>query len=100
MALYGVGLNVTLQRIHMDLKLHIAKQGGASVKNLQKIFGQIDKNGNCKLDYKEFEKGLAAFGFFPKIVDLQALFKFYDKNGDGQIDFSEFLGAIRYANRM
>lgn len=79
----------------MDLKLHIAKQGGASVKNLQKIFYQLDKSGNSKLDSKEFEKGLAAFGFFPKIVDLQALFKFYDKNGDGQIDFSEFLCAIR-----
>jgi len=47
------------------------------------------------LDIKEFEKGLAAFGFFPKVVDLQCLMKFYDKNGDKQIDFEEFITAIR-----
>jgi Ca2+-binding protein (EF-Hand superfamily) len=96
MALYGVGLDVTVKKIHMDLKLHIAKKVGASLKNLQNIFNQMDKNGNHKLELKEFEKGLAAFGFFPKKVDLQALLKYYDKNGDGAIDFDEFLTAIRY----
>ena len=95
MSLYGVGLNVQCQKIHLDLKLHIAKQGGATIKNLEKIFHQMDKNGNHKLDIKEFEKGLAAFGFFPKVVDLQCLMKFYDQNKDGHIDFEEFIGAIR-----
>lgn len=95
MALYGVGLNVTVERIHMDLKLHIAKSNGASLKNLQRIFQKADVNGNQKLSLKEFEKALAAFGFFPKVVDLQALLKYYDKNGDGQISLDEFLSAIR-----
>ena len=95
MALYGVGLNVTIQKINLELKLHIAKKVGASVKKLSNIFTQYDRNGNRRLDIKEFEQCLAAFGFFPKKVDLQALLKFYDKNGDGCIDFEEFIGAIR-----
>jgi len=96
MALYGVGLNVAVEKIVLDLKLHIAKSGGASLKNLQKIFEKADSNGNHLLSLKEFEKALAAFGFFPKIVDLQALLKYYDKNGDGNIDFEEFVAAVRY----
>lgn len=95
MALYGVGLNVTIQRINLELKLHIAKKVGASVQKLANIFQQYDRNGNRRLDIKEFEGCLAAFGFFPKKVDLQALLKFYDKNGDGCIDFEEFISAIR-----
>lgn len=95
MALYGVGLDVTVKRINLDLKLHIAKKVGASVKKLEMIFNTFDRNGNKRLDIKEFEKCLAAFGFFPKKVDLQALLKYYDRNGDGNIDFSEFVAAIR-----
>jgi len=95
MALYGVGLNVAVEKIVLDLKLHIAKSGGASLKNLQKIFEKSDNNGNHLLSLKEFEKALAAFGFFPKVVDLQALLKYYDRNGDGNIDFEEFVAAIR-----
>lgn len=95
MALYGVGLNVNVERIHLDLKLHIAKTSGASLKNLRRIFEKSDTSGNHKLNQKEFEKALAAFGFFPKVVDLQALMKYYDKNGDGEVDFEEFIGAVR-----
>ena len=96
MALYGVGLNVQVEKIHLDLKLHIAKSGGTSLKNLQRIFEKADTNGNHKLSLKEFEKALAGFGFFPKVTDLQALLKYYDKSGDNQIDLDEFVSAIRY----
>jgi hypothetical protein len=39
MALYGVGMDVNLKRINLDFRLYIAnKQGGISVRNLEKIF--------------------------------------------------------------
>ena len=39
MALYGVGLNVNINRILTDFKLYLAKvKGGYNIRNLFKIF--------------------------------------------------------------
>lgn len=95
MALYGVGLDVTIKRIQLELKLETSRKSGKNIQELQRIFLSMDKNGNGKLDIKEFELGLASFGFFPKKVDLQALLKYYDLDKDGQISYSEFLQAMR-----
>ena len=97
MALFGVGLDITIKRLNSDLKDYILrKQGSVSLKVLRDIFSKFDKNGNQKLEPLEFERGLAAFGFFPKKVDLQALIKAYDKNGDGSVDFEEFINGLQY----
>lgn len=95
MSLYGVGLDVTVQKILLDLKLHLNKSGGMGVRNLQRVFRNLDTSGNGKLDIKELEAGLAKIGFFPKIVDLQALVKRYDLDGDNQLSFDEFLRSLR-----
>ena len=100
MALYGVGLDVNVKRIHIELKLAVSRQSGKNIQELQRIFLKMDRNGNGKLDIKEFEMGLAAFGFFPKKVDLQALHKYYDLDRDGQISYSEFLQAMRLTSLL
>ena len=94
MALYGVGLDITIKKIHLDLKLSIAKQSGKTLKGLEKLFHDLEKNGNggC-LDKKEFELALAKFGFFPKITDLQALSLYYNK--DGLVDYHKFMNAVK-----
>ncbi len=98
MALYGVGLDFNIKRIQLELKLEISRKSGKNIQELQRIFVAMDKNGYGKLDIKEFEQGLAAFGFFPKKVDLQALLKYYDLDKDSQISYSEFLQAMRYSD--
>eukprot|EP01017_Pseudomicrothorax_dubius_P035614 TRINITY_DN5019_c0_g2_i7.p1 TRINITY_DN5019_c0_g2~~TRINITY_DN5019_c0_g2_i7.p1 ORF type:complete len:174 (-),score=38.04 TRINITY_DN5019_c0_g2_i7:546-1067(-) len=95
MSLYGVGLNVTIQKILLDLKLHLTRQGGLGPRNLARVFRNLDKNQNGKLDIKELEAGLAEIGFFPKIVDLQALVKYFDLDGDGNLSHAEFVRALR-----
>ena len=95
MALYGVGLDTTVKRLNTDLKLAISQRGGINIRNLQRIFKKVDLNGNNKIDLKEFEIGLAHFGFFPKKVDLQALLNFYDIDHDGFINFEEFVRGLR-----
>ena len=95
MALYGVGLDVNIKRIQLELKLEISRKSGKNIQELQKIFMSMDKNRNGKLDIKEFELGLASFGFFPKKVDLRALMKYYDLDRDGQISYAEFMQAMR-----
>ena len=94
-SLYGIGLDLSIEKIHNDIKILIMKKGGGR-ENLHKIFEMIDLNHNGKLDIGEFEKGLNKFGFFPKKVEVQALLKFYDSNHDNMIDFTEFCKALRY----
>jgi len=95
MALYGVGLDVTVKKIHLDLKLAMARQRGKTLKGLENIFTQADKFGYGKLSKKEFEACLGKFGFFPKITDLQALYYYYDQDKSGIIDYANFLTAMR-----
>ena len=65
MALYGVGLDVTVKRIHSDLKLHLAKkQGGLGLKQLKEVFTMMDRNGNGSIEFPELEMALSHIGFF------------------------------------
>jgi len=97
MSFYGVGINVAVERIQLQLKLELAsKHGGLGIRKLAYTFLQYDKNGNGFLDFSEFEDALKSLGLFYKKIDSQALFKFYDKNGDGQISYFEFADSLRY----
>ena len=93
--LYGVGLNIEVNRINTEFKMKIAKMGGLGIRSIGRIFRRMDHNGNKKLDIGEFEEALATFGLFPKKVDLQALMKFYDIDGDGNITYEEFIRGLR-----
>ncbi len=65
------------------------------MRTLKVIFDRMDFNGNGKLDFKEFEAALGAFGLFLKVVEIQALIKYYDKDGDGSISYEEFISGLR-----
>lgn len=96
MALYGVGLDVTVNRIHTELKLHLSKKpGGLGLKKLKEVFEGIDRNRNGSIEMPEFEMAMGQIGFFMKKHDLQALFKYYDLNGDGTISYEEFFRLFR-----
>lgn len=96
MSLYGVGLDVNLRRVNLDFRLFIAnKQGGLNIRNLEKIFVQMDTNLSGFLDFEEFVKALNTFGFFLKHTDYQILHKYYDTNQDKLISFKEFIAGIK-----
>lgn len=59
MALYGVGLDVTVARINNQFKMNIKARGGMGIKSFGTIFRRWDSNGNKKLDITEFEEALA-----------------------------------------
>lgn len=102
MALFGVGLDVTVNQLNYEFRLALKRQGWYSVNSLEGIFQVFDINGNGKLCIKEFEAALARCGYlyinhrlFPKIVELQALMKYYDKDHDGSISYEEFVSGLR-----
>jgi len=84
MSLYGVGIISAVRRIHLSMRLAIAKKG-LSLVDLKDVFKKHDRNGNGDLDLQEFAEALADFGIFTKVIELQALHKFYDINNDGSI---------------
>jgi calcyphosin len=93
--LFGVGLNIEINKINTNFKMQIAKKGGIGIRSLGVIFRRMDVNGNRKLDAGEFTEALATFGLFPSKVEIQALLKHYDVDGDGNITYEEFLRGLR-----
>lgn len=93
--LFGVGLNIEINRLNTEFKMKIAKQGGLGIRSIGVIFRRMDTNGNKKLNQEEFTEALATFGIFPKVVEIQALMKYYDIDGDGNITYEEFIRGLR-----
>lgn len=76
----------------------VRSKGYTALHTLRMLFKQHDKNGNGKLDLREFEQVMAMFGFFPSVNDLKMLHAYYDKDGDGHISYEEFLNAVSATN--
>lgn len=64
---------------------------------MRAVFRDFDKNGNGQLDLREFERAMAAYGFFPAKNDLKQLHAYYDKSGDGFVSYDEFCSALAEA---
>ena len=55
----------------------------------------MDDNGNKKLDFEEFKKGMIEYGLNYTKEEMKELFNLFDKDKSGQIDFDEFLEHLR-----
>jgi len=77
------------------IRLQCLSRGCTGIKGLGRMFRIIDDNGNRKLDFPEFLKGLNDFGVQLSKEEAAAVFKTMDKDDSGQIDFEEFLISIR-----
>jgi len=62
MAFGGVGLEVKVKELLLQIKMHIQNKPGRGIRYLKVIFKRYDANGNKKLDQTEFEECLSAFG--------------------------------------
>jgi len=77
------------------IRLQCLTRGCNGIKEFGRMFRIIDDNGNRKLDFPEFLKGLNDFGVQVSKEDAVAIFKTLDRDESGQIDFDEFLIAVR-----
>uniref|UniRef100_A0A0N5AV72 Calcyphosin-like protein n=1 Tax=Syphacia muris TaxID=451379 RepID=A0A0N5AV72_9BILA len=77
------------------LRLQCLLRGNSGIKSLGRSFRVMDDNGNKKLSYDEFKKGLTDFGVAMDESEVMETFKRFDKDNSGNINFEEFLIAIR-----
>ena len=61
---------------------------------LQKIFEQIDTNGDGSIQRSELKAITQKIGLNLTENELTGLFNYADVNGDGNIDMQEFLNAL------
>lgn len=60
--LYGVGTDVEVKRINMQLTMQIQKRtDGLSLRNLLSILRSLDATGQGVLDFEQFELGLKKY---------------------------------------
>eukprot|EP00455_Lapot_gusevi_P031120 TRINITY_DN3362_c0_g1_i1.p1 TRINITY_DN3362_c0_g1~~TRINITY_DN3362_c0_g1_i1.p1 ORF type:complete len:358 (+),score=51.15 TRINITY_DN3362_c0_g1_i1:381-1454(+) len=59
------------------------------------VFRDLDKNGNGKMEYEEFKRGLAKHNIYLNQPAFNAITKVLDSKGDGHIDFAEFSAKYR-----
>lgn len=59
------------------------------------MFRVIDDDGNRKLDFNEFKKGLSDYGVNITNDEAKTIFASLDRDSSGTIDFDEFLISLR-----
>jgi hypothetical protein len=55
MAFYGVGLEVKVKELLLQVKMQIQNKPGRGIRYLKVIFKRYDANGKGKLDSKDIE---------------------------------------------
>lgn len=62
MAYFGVDRVARIEELSLQFNCQIRARGKGGPNNLKEIFLRFDTNKNGKLDEREFEEALAAFG--------------------------------------
>ncbi|EFX88955.1 hypothetical protein DAPPUDRAFT_304741 [Daphnia pulex] len=77
------------------LRLQCLQRGVAGIRDFGRTFRIWDDDGNRKISYEEFVKGLSDFGASLTATEAQQLFHSMDKNSSGSIEYDELLIALR-----
>ena len=62
MAYFGVDKQVRIEEMNLQFQHVVRQKGQMALHKLRMLFKQADKNGNGKLDIREFELVLSQYG--------------------------------------
>jgi len=65
------------------------------ISTIFRTFKIMDDDGNKKIDFPEFKKGLRDYGVDIEPGEVKEMFAAFDKDNSGSIDFDEFLVNLR-----
>lgn len=77
------------------LRAYVLSQGVTGIKTLATCFKRIDKNGDRRIDFKEFQQGLKQDGIIVEENLERECFDEMDTDKTGELSFDEFLVALR-----
>jgi Ca2+-binding EF-hand superfamily protein len=77
------------------LQHKLAQRGVHGFVGLQRVFRNMDDDGNRLIDVDEFTKGMREIGVGLSLAQIESLFRFFDRDKSGNIDFNEFLLGVR-----
>ncbi|GAB1602960.1 calcyphosin-like protein [Argonauta hians] len=77
------------------LRSQCMARGVSGIIKLGKMFKIFDDDGNNKIDFREFTKGIHDYGVVMDEDELKNLFQDFDSDGNQMIDFEEFLKQLR-----
>lgn len=78
-----------------QLRLKILSRGCQGFLGFGRVFKIMDDDGNRKLDFNEFKKGLRDYGLILEPKEVKEIFEAFDKDHNGALDFDEFLISLR-----
>ncbi|CAG5114128.1 Oidioi.mRNA.OKI2018_I69.chr2.g8198.t1.cds [Oikopleura dioica] len=77
------------------LRLQCLSRGSSGIKGLGRTFRIMDDDGNKKIDFQEFKRGLRDYGVDLEPDEITEMYSRMDRDGSGSLDFDEFLIALR-----
>nr|XP_002126284.1 calcyphosin-2 [Ciona intestinalis] len=98
----GDGSDTALERNDRKITLKVQslirqKIGDRSVSivvGLGKLFRQLDRSGDGRLDKQELQRAMEKFNLTLPPQDFQAVWRVVDENNDGAIDYGEFMRSF------
>ena len=90
-SLPSAGLGLMIGRLKASLKA----RGSAGFTGLQRMFQNMDEDGNQTLSFVELKSTLQKLNLPVIESDIRKLFEFFDRDKSGTIDFNEFVDGLR-----
>ncbi|RYY86974.1 EF-hand domain-containing protein, partial [archaeon] len=88
-----VEVDAILQRIRRGIEEYLGP-GSGSARKVKEVFADIDRNGNSRIDQKEFREAMSRLRVNLSSSDIDMLFQRYDLDRSGEIDYKEFLQLL------
>ena len=79
--------------VSMQVQEHLAGRG-LRLQELDKVFAELDTDGNHELDWDEFKAALAMLGVPLSVEKARLLFNLFDEDASGAVGFQEFTSKI------